>query len=347
MKKIIGLILALLVVFTAVAVSLISCDSKSQHAKLGLKAMDAGEYERARRLYNFAVEKGEADEEDKRIYDILCAYIDAKRSLKSEDFSEGLDILDGCIYDYSTLSISDDMDRLYGQLSDGKYADERIKALGGVLNAKNYDKAKTMIEEINKLSLTSAQQEKLYALSRSMTDAISAQQPSDAIIYYVNKPKNSSVALYYEASEDSDEICRIPGGEAVEVQAFAENGFIQVVYGADTGYVKSSVIAPEKTDGNEKDDEDDSDEDGEAPSDDDDNDDDDDSNTKVEAISANDKLFVITGVNLRPEPTTECDVIDTIPAGSEVTYLGEMEHGFYKIEYNGTVGYAYSDYLQK
>lgn len=345
MKKIVSLIVILLVVFSAIAVAMISCDSKSQNAKMGLKAMDSGDYERAKRLYTFAVEKGEADSEDKQIYEILCAYVDAQRALKAEDFSEGLDILDRCGYDYSTLSISADMDKLYSRLSDGKYADERIKALTGVINAKNYDKAKTMIEEINRLNLTSSQQERLYALSREVTDETARDDSDESIFYYVNKARSSSVALYYDADEASEEICRIPGGEAVEVKEFADNGFIRVVYDGETGYVKAEVISPDRLSSADgelyNDSSDEEDEDNEADAD--------EASPKapVEAISANDTLFAITGVNLREEPNTDCEVIDTIPAGAEVTYLGEMEHGFYKVEYNGNEGYAYCDYLQK
>ncbi|MGN1097645.1 MAG: SH3 domain-containing protein, partial [Clostridia bacterium] len=183
--------------------------------------------------------------------------------------------------------------------------------------------------------------------SREMTDAMSAAETEDAIIYYVNKPRNSSVALYFEDNEDSDEICRIPGGEPVEVQSFAENGFIKVVYGSDIGFVKSTAITPDKPGENTGANKTDSDNDKKDANEDKNSDEEEEKKAPVEAISANDTLFVITGVNLRPEPTTECEIIDTIPAGAEVTYLGEMEHGFYKVEYNGTVGYAYSDYLQK
>ena len=121
MKKAVCIVAAFLLIFSVVAVSLVACDRKSPNVRRGLNAMNEGDYDRAKRLYTFAIENGDADEEDKQIYEILCAYIDAQRALKSESFSDGLDILSNCPYDYSTLSISTDMERLHNQLSDGKY----------------------------------------------------------------------------------------------------------------------------------------------------------------------------------------------------------------------------------
>lgn len=357
MKKTLSLILAsVLIVFSAAA--FVGCDNKSQNAKLGLQAMDEGDYDRAKRLYNFAIEHGEADSEDKQIFEILTAYIEANRCLKSEDFSEGLDILDDCRYDYSSLSINDDMDNLYNKLSDGKYADERIKALTGVVNAADYDRAKNMYEEIGKLDLTSSQQDRLYALSRIITNET---KEAETVIYYkVNRDRDEEIPLYYEAYTDSDVICRIGGGTKVEVISFAEGGFIEVYYDSHTGFVKASQLVPEgsvsdKDDDDEKDakDEKKNEQDKTESEKNDDKAKDSSESTStsskapIEAISANDTLTVLTGVNFRSEPSTESEITDVVPEGAEITYLGEMEHGFYKVSYKGKVGYVYSDYVSK
>ncbi len=340
MKKIIALAAVLLALLTVVAASMISCDEKSQNSKLALKAMESGDYERARRLYNFAIERGEADSEDERMFDILSAYIDAQRCLKSEEFSEGLEIIDACKYDYNTLPIRDDMDNLYSQLSDGKYADERLKSLADVINAGDFERAKAMSEEIASLSLTSSQQERLYALIRSTAENDEENQGS--IIYYVKLSESSddkTAPMYYGPDSDSDELCRISAGEAVEVIGFAENGFIEVYYDGKTGYVKSSLLSSEPDDGDAAS--------GGGKDEKSKDESEDEKNVVVEAISSGDRLFVITGVNFRTEPDVESKIIDVIPAGEEVIYLGETEHGFYKIEYDGEVGYVYCDYVQK
>ncbi len=361
MKRTICIIIIFLLVFGAVAVSIVACDKKSRNARLGLRAMEEGDYDRARRLYNFAVEKNEADAEDREIYEVLCAYTDADRALKSEDFAGGLEILDACKADYSSMPIGSDMDLLRNRLSDGKYADERMNTLESMMDDGSLERVRDMVVEISRLSLTTAQRSRLEGLSRKISELLSEANPENYYVYNVKGSSSSTIPMYYEASEESEIICNIPGGEPVEARTLADNGFIMIVYNGETGYVKASDIVPansesenrlpeidesdetdkddEKDDGGEKNGDKDGDTDKNAK-------DDEDEKTPVEAISANDSLFAIMAVNLRSEPNTDCEVIDTIPAGTEVVYLGEMEHGFYKVRYNGTVGYAYSDYLQ-
>lgn len=351
MKKAVALIILLLVALSAAAVALVTFETNGRTVRMAENAMDSGDYERARRLYNFALERGEAGPNDERVFYILTVYLEASDCLEKEEFAEGLEILYSCRYDYSSLAISDDMDELYAKLSDGKYADERIRALSGVINAQNYERAKEMADEIGRLSLTPAQQDRLYALTREITAAGAARPES--IMYYVNRDPNDDIPMYSEPSADGDELLRIAGGEGVEVIAFAENGFIEVYYGGQTGYVRGSALSADKPSldnkpsldktgsaadnkDNETEDRDGS-EDGEGE--------DEDENVPVEAVSDGDKLFVLTGVNLRPEPTTDSEVIDVVPAGAEITYKGKTEHGFYLVEYNGKEGYVYSDYV--
>lgn len=368
------------ILLSALILLLAACGGKSQNAKLGMKAMNEGDYDRAKRLYNFAVEKGEADAEDKKIYDILCAYTDAQKSLKAEEFEQGLAIIDSCVYDYSALAIRSDMDRLYNQLSDGKYADERLRSLSEVTESGNLERARGMITEINRLNLTSSQQERLEALSQEVARQLITENPNDEVIYYANKPADETIPLYSDAAEESDVLLEIPGMQPIEVKSFADNGFISVIYDNTAGYVKLADIVSsmptyqekpadsdngdekedkesdkesgEKTvaDGKEEKTDKDSDgKDGESTGGKDDgkNLDKNDTSPVVEATSAGDVLKAITNVNLRKEPNTDCEILDVVKSGDEVTYLGQMEDGFYKVSYNGDTGYVYSDYLKK
>lgn len=341
MKKAVYHIMAFALILTAALVLLAACGGKSQNAKLGLKAMDDGNYDRAKRLYNYAIEKDEADSEDEDIYEILCAYTDAQRALKSGDFAEGLEILDGCDKDYSALSIRADIELLRNQLSDGKYADDRITTLESIIEDGNLERAKEMIVEINKLTLTSAQRSRLENIGHEVSKQLGDGDPSNYYLYYVRGSSSNIAVMYSQADEDSEELARISGGEPVEARSLADNGFIMVVYNGETGYIKASDITPAKTgSGNVL----------PEPDDDDDKDDkknDDGEKVPVEAISANDTLYAIMGVNFRSDPTNDSEVMDTIPPGAEVTYMGEMENGFYKVKYDGKVGYAYSDYLAR
>lgn len=330
MKKAVCVVAIFLLVFTTVAVSLVACNRQNPNVRRAVSAMNEGDYDRAKRLYTFAIENGGISSEDRQVYEILCAYIDAQRALKSESFSEGLDILAGCPYDYSGLSIRSDMERLHNQLSDGKYADDRIGTLGDIISSGDLELATEMISEINQLSLTSNQQTKLNGLGRQVSELLSKEDPDNYYVYYVNRPFRETIPMFYEASESSDVIRRIPGGEPVQAQELAENGFISIFYNGESGYVRLSDIVSDAPGDNSDEPEDEPKEEIRVP---------------IEAISADDVLYAIVAVNLRPEPNTDCEVIDAIPAGAEVTYLGKMERGFYMVDYDGTVGYAYSDYL--
>ena len=349
MKKAVHIIslLALVLAFLA------ACGGKSRNAELGREAMDEGNYERALRLYTFAIEKDEADSEDKEIYEVIRSYIDANNALKSEDFAGGLQILDDCKIDYSSLAIRADIELLRNHLSDGKYADERINTLESIIDAGNLDMARDMITDISQLSLTTNQRSRLEEISRKVSDMLSGKDSDNYFIYYIDGSSDSSVPMYAEANAESDILTRISGGTPVEARDLAGNGFIMIVYNGETGYVKVSDITPNEPDGGsdggkDKDNnKDDQDKDKDKDQDKDDGDEKPKATVPVEAISADDTLFAIVDINFRDEPNTDCEVIGTIPAGSEVTYLGEMEHGFYKVEYNGAVGYAYSDYLQR
>ena len=348
MKKALKLITACLLILMMLS----ACGGKSHDAKLGLKALNEGNYDRARRLYTSAVEKGDADSEDRQILDILNTYNDAQRALKAEEFNQGLAIIDGCAYDYKSLYISSDMEKLYNQLSDGKYADERIRTRGEVAEAGNLERARSMISEINRLNLTAAQQERLETISKDVARRLNLSNPDDLIIYYVDRPKSDSIPMYSDVSEESEILHLIPGMEPIEVLNFADNGFISVIYNNDEGYVKSSDIVstmPDYSDegssgeGNEN-----GDGDNKVPDENNDNTDNNGGNKPViEAISAGDTLHAIVGVNMRSGPSLDNEVLDVIPTDAEVTYLGVMENGFYQVRYNGKTGYAYSDYLQK
>jgi uncharacterized protein YraI len=53
-----------------------------------------------------------------------------------------------------------------------------------------------------------------------------------------------------------------------------------------------------------------------------------------------------TSLNLRAEPSTKSQVLLVIPAGAAVYDIGYAQNGFAQVEYQGTVGWAYLDYLE-
>lgn len=51
-----------------------------------------------------------------------------------------------------------------------------------------------------------------------------------------------------------------------------------------------------------------------------------------------------TGINLRVEPNTECDVIRTVSPEEELTLVSEYVDGWYAVDYNNQVAYLSRDY---
>lgn len=59
-------------------------------------------------------------------------------------------------------------------------------------------------------------------------------------------------------------------------------------------------------------------------------------------------MFVVNcdeWISLRSTPSTSASRIATIPYGASVGYIEPASNGFYKISYNGKIGYALSQYL--
>lgn len=64
-------------------------------------------------------------------------------------------------------------------------------------------------------------------------------------------------------------------------------------------------------------------------------------------ITAGANLVTTARVNLREGPSTNSDVIVTMPNGASVTAVeGSASNGFYKVSYNGDVGWAHGGYLK-
>lgn len=52
-------------------------------------------------------------------------------------------------------------------------------------------------------------------------------------------------------------------------------------------------------------------------------------------------------ISLRARPSTEAEALRTMPLGASVSYLGDADNGFAKVEYRGTTGYALKSYLSR
>lgn len=67
----------------------------------------------------------------------------------------------------------------------------------------------------------------------------------------------------------------------------------------------------------------------------------------VDSIAVGTSLTATTDVNLRNGPGTSYAVLDLVPSGAQVKVVsGTPSNGFYKIDYNGTVGWSSSNYYK-
>jgi uncharacterized protein YraI len=57
------------------------------------------------------------------------------------------------------------------------------------------------------------------------------------------------------------------------------------------------------------------------------------------------KLVTSTALNLRSQPSLSSSVLLVLPAGALVGYQDEDQNGFTKVAYDGTIGWAKSEYL--
>ena len=136
-------------------------------------------------------------------------------------------------------------------------------------------------------------------------------------MYIVNV--NDSVYLRKYAEENTDHFCTIPLGSAVGYIEDVGNGFYKVKYEGTIGYVKSQYLSYY-------------------------------SPHYRSSGSTSSSVMYVSGVKnsiyLRKTPTDPAEYICEIPVGAAVNYLSDAGNGYYKISYNGYVGYATAQYLR-
>lgn len=70
---------------------------------------------------------------------------------------------------------------------------------------------------------------------------------------------------------------------------------------------------------------------------------------KEEVADAENTMTVVNcdeWISLRVSPSTEAERIVTIPLGERVEFISTASNGFYKVSYNGHIGYALASYLK-
>lgn len=124
------------------------------------------------------------------------------------------------------------------------------------------------------------------------------------------------VSLRTNPNRHADTIIRIDYGEPVGYIEPSSNGYYKVNYNGRTGYVLAAYLIDEQP--------------------------------PPKAQTRFDLMRVVNcdeWISLREWADADAEVILTIPLGKEVEYIGDAGNGFYKIRYQGSVGYADSYYL--
>lgn len=69
-------------------------------------------------------------------------------------------------------------------------------------------------------------------------------------------------------------------------------------------------------------------------------------NTEISTTNSSGKEYkTVVNLNLRTGNTTNDSIITTMPKGSSVKHLGTTSNGWFKLEFNGKIGYAHEMYL--
>lgn len=106
----------------------------------------------------------------------------------------------------------------------------------------------------------------------------------------------------------------MPAGSSVSITGPGVNGFLPVSYAGTNGWAYAAYLSGSGT---------------------------------VNAGSVPEGGAVTTSdLNLRSGPSTSDDVILVMPAGADVMLTGASENGFYSVEYRGTAGWAFADYVE-
>jgi mannosyl-glycoprotein endo-beta-N-acetylglucosaminidase len=129
---------------------------------------------------------------------------------------------------------------------------------------------------------------------------------------------DGSLNLRSGPSTSNSVLLVMPGGSEVGITGSPQNGFTPVRYNGTDGWVYSAYLTDEEPGDGEP----------EPPG---------------EVI---DTAWVIDGaLNLRSGPSMADSVILVMPGGSEVSVTGSPQNGYTPVRYNGTDGWAYSQFL--
>ena len=162
-----------------------------------------------------------------------------------------------------------------------------------------------------------------YALAANLSAQPPKIEEKEYVTYYVVNC-NSSITLREAPDTKAAAIRDIPLGASVSYISTADNGFYKISYMGKTGYALASYLSQDP-----------------------------DAHSTVQENYYDPNVSYTTcyvvnckeSISLRTSPSTSANKYCEIPWGSAISYVGTASNGFYKVIYNGKVGYALASYI--
>ncbi len=106
-------------------------------------------------------------------------------------------------------------------------------------------------------------------------------------------------------------------GDEVTVTGEADNGWYQVKFGTRTAYIRGDLLTDDKSK----------------------------TESTIKVYTTPKTMYTTGNINLRKSYTTNSDILETIPEGTEVTVTGETDNNWYQVKYGDKEGFIKSDLL--
>lgn len=174
------------------------------------------------------------------------------------------------------------------------------------------------VQETSAVDVQTANKENISYAAESQT----SDETVKYTMYVVNC--NNWISLRSSPNTSASRLKEMPLGASCSFIEEASNGFYKVIYNGTTGYALAQYLTTNKADV--------------ATS----------SAAATQTESSKEALRVVNcdeWISLRSSPSTSASRLDKMPLGTCCEYLGTASNGFYRVRYNGTVGYALSQYL--
>lgn len=322
-----------LCVTTATLLCSACSNTASKAIEQGKLSIANSEYKNALNSLMLAKDEGAKGSELDTMISILNNYLNSLNYYENGDVENALASFSLIPSEYSKYTLRDDVDALKSlidtSVASSNSIDEQIEGLKTLIAAGDYTGAEININELYEKNLSLEQENQVNELNATLKTAQSKINAATKVVYVTPAPMlstntvvtdtyyvvncNEWISLRTNPSTSASRIASIPLGSSVGFIEVASNGFYKINYQGNIGYALASYLSPRRQ-----------------------------SYTQRTATVINCDEWI----TLRSEPSTSAASLDRIPLGATVTYLDTATNDFYKVSYNGKVGYALRSYLR-